>query len=233
MIKSYPHGITLRLDPELPFPDLLEETAEQFRQNRKFFGNARLALRTEGRSLTPEEEDELVSVILRESDLQISCVLLTEGEQDTLFIRALRQEGLLPGDPRPDLRLFNVRQGSLEPGKSLHVERSLLMFGDIPESSELSCDGSVILLGTLTGRLICGGPFAYVRQLNSRKITVAGMAPREKKSGLRSLFRSRRDCLLVADGQELQRLSTEDFSAWLAGESGNLFGCRPTEEELL
>ncbi len=232
-IKSYPNGITLRLDADVPFPDLLEEAAVQFRSTRKFFGKSQLALRLEGRPLTSAEEDALLEVILRETDLQISCILSPEGEEDRLFVRALRQEGVIEGDPRPDLRLLHVRQGSLRPEESVHEERSLLMIGDIPEGAELYCKGSVILLGTLEGRLICQGRFAYVRRLASKKITVAGMAPREKSGGLRSLLRPEEDCLLVADGETLHRVEAGDLSGWLLENTTSLFGARPAEEELL
>ncbi len=232
MIKSYPNGITLRLDNDTSFSTLLEEAAKQFRTNRKFFGKSTLALRLEGRPLTPEQEDAIAAVICRETDLKISCILSTEGEQDKLFVRALRQEGELAGDPRPDLRLFSVRQGSLAPGESLHEERSLLLAGNVPETAEVICDGSVILLGTLEGRLICGGPFAYVRRLSSKKITVAGMALREKSAGLLGLLRSEEDCLLVAEGDSLDKVSAAEFEAWFSEQERDLFGTRPAEEEL-
>lgn len=47
MIKSFPNGISLYLDAELPFEKILEEIGYKFAQARNFFGNVAMALSIE------------------------------------------------------------------------------------------------------------------------------------------------------------------------------------------
>lgn len=232
-IKSYPGGITLILDSEPPFDKVLADAAARFRDAKRFFGNAPLALRIEGRSLTREEEDAVIAVIRRETDVQIRCILRTEGEDEKLFVRALRQEGDLPGDPRPDLRMMHVRQGSLEEGETLEETRPLLLVGDVPASAQIRCGSFAVILGRLSGRLQCGGSFAYIRELDSNKVTIGETAWRDDSSGLQKLFRRRGDCLLVLEDGAVRRLDVEETDAWLTQAAVQLFGIRSEEEELV
>ena len=48
LIKSFPNGITLRLDGELPFEELLTEISYKFSEARAFFGKVSMALSIEG-----------------------------------------------------------------------------------------------------------------------------------------------------------------------------------------
>ena len=63
LIKSFPNGIVLHLDPEKPFADLLIDIAEKFSESRAFFKDAKMALAIKGRTLTEEEE---IQVIMKE-----------------------------------------------------------------------------------------------------------------------------------------------------------------------
>ena len=53
LIKSFPNGITLRLDGELPFEELLTEISYKFSEARAFFGKVSMALSIEGREVSP------------------------------------------------------------------------------------------------------------------------------------------------------------------------------------
>ena len=51
VIKSYHNGISLLLNSEISFEDLLSELAFKFTESKAFFGDARMALSIEGRTL--------------------------------------------------------------------------------------------------------------------------------------------------------------------------------------
>lgn len=62
-IKSNKYGINLVLDPEIGFDELLKDVVEKFKASSTFFKNAKLALSFEGRKLSEEEEQQIISAI--------------------------------------------------------------------------------------------------------------------------------------------------------------------------
>ena len=57
LIKSFPNGIVLHLDPEKPFADLLIDIAEKFSESRAFFKDAKMALAIKGRTSNRRRRD--------------------------------------------------------------------------------------------------------------------------------------------------------------------------------
>ena len=62
MIKGNAYGITVVLDPQIPFPQLKEDVSAKFRESASFFKNAKMAVSFEGRPLTDEEQMELAGL---------------------------------------------------------------------------------------------------------------------------------------------------------------------------
>ena len=75
IIKSFPSGIVLHLDDEIPFDDLLSDIAEKFRESSGFFKDAKMALSIRGRSLSETEEKRIVAVISENSQHNIVCLV--------------------------------------------------------------------------------------------------------------------------------------------------------------
>ena len=91
LIKSFPNGIVLHLDPEKPFADLLIDIAEKFSESRAFFKDAKMALAIKGRTLTEEEEIQVIDAITANSDLQIIC-LVGEDEETNADLSQVNKE---------------------------------------------------------------------------------------------------------------------------------------------
>ncbi len=75
IIKSFQNGISVYLNEEIPFLDLLDEVVFKFRESRNFFKNAKMAISLEGRALTEEEERMVLNAICENSDLHIVCLV--------------------------------------------------------------------------------------------------------------------------------------------------------------
>lgn len=58
MIKSNRYGLTVYLDKEMPFDELLMEIENKFRASVHFFEGTGMAVRFENRILTKEEEQK-------------------------------------------------------------------------------------------------------------------------------------------------------------------------------
>ena len=60
VIKSNKYGINLILDKDMAFQELLTAIKEKFQESEKFFKNAKMAISFEGRTLTQEEEYQII-----------------------------------------------------------------------------------------------------------------------------------------------------------------------------
>lgn len=78
VIKSNKYGITLFLDKDISFRELLGDVAEKFKASSAFFKDAKMALAFEGRYLSREEQIQVIQTIQSNSSVEILCVL----EQD-------------------------------------------------------------------------------------------------------------------------------------------------------
>ena len=74
-IKSNKYGINLVLDPEIGFDELLKDVVEKFKASSTFFKNAKLALSFEGRKLSEEEEQQIISAIESNTSIEILCIV--------------------------------------------------------------------------------------------------------------------------------------------------------------
>ena len=80
LIKSYQNGISLLLNPESSFEEIVEEVSSKFAESKGFFGNAKMALSIDGRKLNDAEQLKLVDAIRSHSDIQIVCVVGKDEE---------------------------------------------------------------------------------------------------------------------------------------------------------
>ena len=61
VMKSFQNGISIHMDSEADFSDILSEIADKFTNARAFFKDVKVALSLEGRNLTTEEEKQIIS----------------------------------------------------------------------------------------------------------------------------------------------------------------------------
>ncbi|MCR4587183.1 MAG: hypothetical protein K5682_02135 [Lachnospiraceae bacterium] len=73
-VKSSANGISLKLDPDVSFDQLLIEIKERFEDSSAFFGGAEIALTIDGRTLSEDEKDQIGKAIEQASYLHIVSV---------------------------------------------------------------------------------------------------------------------------------------------------------------
>ena len=81
VIKSSRAGMTVLLDPNLPFEELLAAIAKKFKDSARFWGAVQMTLTLEGRRLTPEEEMAVVNTITENSQIDVLCLLDTDAQR--------------------------------------------------------------------------------------------------------------------------------------------------------
>lgn len=176
IIKSFPSGIVLHLDPELPFDAILSDIGEKFRQSSGFFKDAQMALSIKGRGLSEEEEKQILDTISQNSNLTILCLVGEDDETNQKFVKALGQTDFSGESENGSEGQFY--RGSLKNGQILETESSIVILGDVYPGSAIISAKDIIILGGLFGEAYAGGngnPGHYVVALE--------MSPEKLKIG--------------------------------------------------
>lgn len=150
IIKSNRYGLTLVLDPEVPFDRLVQEIGEKFRESARFFRNAQMAISFRGRHLSGSEERAIIHAITSSSSMKIVCVLdedkAKEEDAKTAVYHVLEE-----GDTTAE---FHV--GSVKAGESVESSRTLVILGDVDPGATAASSHSILVFGTALGILKAG-----------------------------------------------------------------------------
>ena len=170
VIKSNKYCITLFLKKDIPFQELLENIAEKFKTSSGFFKNAQMALAFEGRSLSREEQMEVIRTIQENTALEILCVLEQDALKESYMRKALEE--------RQHERSSNsgrFYKGTLRSGQVLESETSIIILGDVNPGATVVSKGNVVILGALKGTVhagAAGNEYAFVAALNMSPMQV-------------------------------------------------------------
>lgn len=153
IIKSFPNGIALYLNGEMPFEDLLAEIGYKFSDARNFFGNVTMALSIEGRSVTDMEEIRILETIRDNSDINIACIVEKDDTVNKNYVKALERTEKAMAQ-KPEGQFF---RGDLKDREVLETENSIIMLGDVYPGSSIISAKNIIILGGLYGKAHAGG----------------------------------------------------------------------------
>lgn len=153
LIKSFPNGIVLYLEEQIPFQELLIDIAEKFSESKAFFKDAKMALSIKGRILTEEEEQQVLNTITQNSDLQILCLVGEDEETNQKFLKALEQAEEL----KEEEGAGQFYRGTLKNGQVLETKSSIVILGDVYPGSAVISSRDIIVLGGLFGEAYAGG----------------------------------------------------------------------------
>lgn len=211
VIKSNRHGVNLVLNEQTPFPELLQIIGDKFRETGGFFKNAEMAVAYEGRKLTENEANQVVSVIMENSSIQVNCIMERGSEQEKRMRRraessgghADRQRGASEEVYAPD-GAGDFYRGNLRSGQILESASNITLIGDVNPGAKIISQGSIVILGSLKGNAFAGAAgdnSCFVFALDMRPIQVqigeyiAKSPDRERES--RRFFKKEKE---TADG---------------------------------
>lgn len=180
-IKKFPNGITLYLNSEVSFPELLEEIGLKFRESRRFFRDSKMALGFEGRVLTDEEERSIVDTIHGNSDIKIICIVGKDDKTNKRYLKALQKIEMLETE-----NLGKFYRGTLKNNQMLETESSIIILGDIYPGSSVTASKDIIVLGGLYGAAYAGaggeeGHFIAALEMSPEKMKVGDIRYRPKE----------------------------------------------------
>ena len=176
IIKSFPNGIVLHLDPDMPFEALLNDVEDKFRESSVFFKDAKMALSIKGRRLTDQQEQAILDAISSNSRLQIICLVSDDDTTNQSFVKALQQTNF-SGD-FSDGSEGQFYRGTLKNGQILETESSIVILGDVYPGSAIISARDIIILGVLFGEAYAG-----VNGNNRHYVAALEMSPEKLKIG--------------------------------------------------
>ena len=209
VIKSSKAGMTVILDPELPFDELLDALGKKFSESARFWGSVQMTLTLEGRDLTAAQEFAIVDTITKNSQIEVLCLLDTDAERIERCEKALNDKLM-----ELNSQTGQFYRGTLKRGDCLESEASIVIIGNVDHGARVTAKGNVIVLGELKGTVtagVSGNPQAVVMALD--------MAPLQIRIGdMSSRFNERNKRLgrgpmiaLVEDGAIVMRSLKKSF----------------------
>ena len=153
LIKSFSNGISLHLNEEADFEEILKEIAYKFSEAKSFFGTASVALSIESRAVNSAEEIAILDAIQENSNVNVICIVGKDEAVNKNFIKALaHMEKKLSG---PDDGQFF--KGSLKNNEVIETDNSIIVLGDVYPGSAIISAKNIIILGGLYGEAYAGG----------------------------------------------------------------------------
>ncbi|MFA9463626.1 MAG: septum site-determining protein MinC [Velocimicrobium sp.] len=151
MIKGTKSGIIVVLDNSMDFNSLKDAIAEKFQTSSDFLGNATMAISFEGRTLSNEEQRDILDIINENTKLNIVCIVETNPKTEEIFQKTLQD------------KLFEISsnsgqfyKGNLRSGQVLEAETSIIVIGDVKPGAKVLSKGNIIVLGSLKGNAFAG-----------------------------------------------------------------------------
>ena len=194
IIKGSKNGITVFLDEEMPFEELLENVSDKFKNASKFFNNATMAISFDGRNLSAEEEKRILNVISDVSELNIVCVLDENNNMKEIYEDAVKKAiasvdvsepvvkpvNDMASDPKTACMFY---KGTLRSGQVFESDGSVVVLGDVNPGGKVVAKGSVIVLGSLKGNIFAGvdgneNAFVVALDMDPMQIKIADVIAR-------------------------------------------------------
>ncbi len=215
IIKSFQNGLSIYLDEEMPFPDLLDEVCLKFRESAHFFKDASMVLSFEGRKLTDQEERQLINAISTNSELKIVCIMGKNEETNKNYVKALQK---LSDHQMAMENAGQFYKGTLKDGQILETENSIIVIGDVYPGSSIISNKDIIVIGGLYGQAYAGGNgedghFVVALEMSPEKLKIGDFkyktAEKQSKWGIKPKIQPK--IAYVEDGRVIMTPITKEL----------------------
>ena len=203
VIKSFPNGLHVILDPNIEFEELYVAYAEKFRDSAKFFGDAKVVISFEGRELSDLEERALIEAIGEYTNLTVLCIMENDSAKNQLYIQAANAFS-----PSSDTDNDSLYKGTLHAGQNLVSEGNIVILGDVNPGSSVTAKGSIIVLGTIYGDVSAGsdgdiGTFVAALDIKATAVNVCDLTCKMFSKSAGFLRKTIGPRIIYIDGDEI------------------------------
>lgn len=201
-IKSSKHGLEVRLDPDMPFTQLLLEVRRKFTEASKFFADSSVAISFVSRNLSREEEDQLIQVISEAGKVQIVCIINNNKTTEQLY-RMILEENLESLD-KLDGQFY---RGTLKRRQLLEIETSIIVLGNVEAGAKIIAKGNIIVMGKLEGVVYAGAngdkdAFISALYMNPKLLKIGDVSLKRHKIQ-KTLENSYEPKIAIVDGEHI------------------------------
>lgn len=151
MIKGCKDGLTILVNEDMRYDELIEVLKEKFADSRSFFKKASMALAIKGVNLTESQEREIIDIIEAYSGMNIICLVDDSEVNNARFYRAIREREYLE-----HTQTGQFVKGTLRKGQVFESPKSVIVLGDVNPGAKVISGGSIIVLGELKGYAFAG-----------------------------------------------------------------------------
>lgn len=158
IVKRNKYGIKLILDNHIPFPELLQLITDKFRETGNFFKDAKMALSFEGRTLTSEEQLQIIETITDNTSIRIACIVDDDHSLEDRMktqLEAAEYAGM-PRAVTAEDASTDFYKGNLRSGQVLESGSNITLIGDVNPGAKIISPGSIVILGSLKGYACAG-----------------------------------------------------------------------------
>lgn len=187
-IKSCRYGMEIYLDPDTPFEVLLEHVEEKFRSSARFFEGAQVAVSFLGRRLNYTEEQAVLGLISKTTEMDIVCVIDQDREHELAYKRIV--EKTLSDFPVRDGQFY---RGTLGKRQVIESDTSIVILGNVEPGASVIAKGSIVVIGALYGKVhagAAGNQEAYIAALSMqpRYLRIGDVEVRQQVFGQNRLY---------------------------------------------
>lgn len=214
-LKWNKYGVTLILDNDTDFEDLLKAIELKFNDASRFFKDAKTAICFEGRKLSEDEEQRIIETIENNSSLEIICIIDTDKDREEFFKRVVEdtireKEEKEQQEEQPQEEILDNKgqfyRGTLRSGQILESDGDVIVLGDVNPGAKVVAARNVVILGCLKGTVYAG-----MNGIDSAFVVAMSMSPMQIRIG---------DCI-ARSADSIQKLDNEPKIAFL--EDGNIY----------
>lgn len=154
VFKGSVDGITVMLDAQVPFDELLDNFITKLEGSKKFFTGAKVNMRFKGRKLSKAQQDKLMSLLVNQNILNVAFIHEFEQNNQAQTEDYLKKIG--EALQSPNVSLTKYHYGIVRSGQHIDFAGSVIVIGDINPGGVITAGGNVIVMGSLNGKVHAG-----------------------------------------------------------------------------
>lgn len=157
--KGTADGLVILIPDDMEMSLILGQVAEKVKAAEKFFRGAKLKVVYRGKKLSPEEEEELIQIMVENSGVYIGSI---RHESCPLPVKKDKPFNI-SGIPLRKMFFKELEEGpckfvrkTLRGGTRVLYEGNVVVLGDANPGSEIVASGNVVVMGSLRGMVHAG-----------------------------------------------------------------------------
>lgn len=203
VLKSGKNYITLVLDDEMPFSELLSHIVNKFIENSSFFKGQSFAIMLEGRKLDDREKNIILDAIADYTNVKITMLIENDSFREYAAEKAVFDK-LHPviSDDEDDEGLHTIVENNclyigrdIKAGERIYADNNVIVRGNVESGAIIKAGNSIIIIGKLEGQALAGNddratsPYIIAKEFYPENYRIGPLlgSIKSKKKGLRKV----------------------------------------------